>query len=149
MHQYLGYLTSVSIGTIDTYLWNFGDGATPATATGSGPHTVIYGTEDTRKVSLTVTNSAGNDKKEIDYMFHNCNLGVENPTENSKDIIVFPNPSSGIFHLSKELDWKIYSVLGTKIKEGSGNVINIFECPSGVYFIKNAENNKTIHILKK
>ncbi|MEO7979067.1 PQQ-dependent sugar dehydrogenase [Flavobacterium sp.] len=141
--------TSVSIGTIDTYLWNFGDGATPASATGSGPHTVLYGTEDTRKVSLTVTNTAGNNKKEIDYMVHSCNLGVGNSTPNSKNSIVFPNPSTGTFHLSKESDWKIYSVLGIKIKEGSGNVINISEHPSGVYFIKNAETNKAIRIVKK
>lgn len=141
--------TSVSIGTIDTYLWNFGDGATPATATGAGPHTVIYSTENTRTVSLTVTNTVGNNKKEIDYMVHNCNLGVEIPTEDSKIIIVYPNPSSGVFHLSKELDWKIYSPLGIKIKEGSGKLINISELASGIYFIKNTKNSKAIHIVKK
>ena len=141
--------TSVSIGTIDTYLWDFGDGATPATATGVGPHIVIYGTEATREVSLTATNTLGSNKKEIDYMVHNCNLGIEIPTENSKNIIVFPNPSSGIFHLSKDLDWKIYSPLGIKIKEGSGNLINISEYASGIYFIKHNEDSKAIHILKQ
>ncbi|RYF14707.1 MAG: carbohydrate-binding protein, partial [Flavobacteriales bacterium] len=54
--------TSVSIGTIDTYNWSFGEGATPANATGIGPHSVIYGTEGDKIVTLTVTNTAGNNK---------------------------------------------------------------------------------------
>lgn len=31
-----------SSGSINTYSWDFGTGATPATATGAGPHTVTY-----------------------------------------------------------------------------------------------------------
>ncbi len=141
--------TSVSIGTIDTYVWNFGDGATPATATGVGPHSVLYGTEGDKIVSLTVTNTAGNNKKEVVYMVHNCNLGVEIPNQDSNKVIVYPNPSSGVYHLSKEMNWKIYSPLGTKIKEGTGNLINISEHASGIYFIKNNENSKAIQIIKQ
>ena len=41
-----------------TYLWNFGLGATPATANTAGPHTVTYNTATapTTTVTLTVTN---------------------------------------------------------------------------------------------
>ncbi|MBP1222520.1 PQQ-dependent sugar dehydrogenase [Flavobacterium sp. 1355] len=141
--------TSVSVGTVDTYNWSFGEGAAPATATGIGPHSVVYATEGDKTVSLTVSNTAGNNKKEITYMVHNCNLGIENPDEESKKISVYPNPSKGIFNLSKELEWTIYSSLGTKIKQGSGNVINISDQATGIYFIKNKLNSKSISIIKQ
>jgi PKD repeat protein len=141
--------TSVSIGTVDNYFWNFGESATPATATGVGPHSVIYSTEGTKTVSLTASNSIGNNKKEIAYMVHNCTLGVENPGEEFSKIIVFPNPSTGIFHLSKELEWTLYSALGTKVKQGTGNIISISEHPSGIYFLKTPGSSKAISISKQ
>lgn len=139
--------TSVSIGTINSYVWNFGNGAQPATATGVGPHSVLYSTEGTREVSLTVSNTNGSNTKEVSYMVHDCNLGIENP-ELTK-IKIFPNPSTGIFHLTKELQWTVFSALGTKIKQGSGNLIDISEHASGVYFIKTDESSKAFHIVKQ
>jgi len=141
--------TSVSVGTVDNYVWNFGENATPATATGIGPHSVIYSTEGTKTVSLTVSNTIGNNKKEIAYMVHNCSLGVENPNGESNKIIVFPNPSTGIFHLSKELEWTVYSPLGTKVKQGKGNLISISEHPTGIYFVKTNAASKAISISKQ
>ncbi|MHC0440335.1 PQQ-dependent sugar dehydrogenase [Flavobacterium sp. 3-210] len=141
--------TSVSVGTVDTYAWNFGVNAQPATATGIGPHSVIYSTEGDKEVSLTVTNSGGSNTKDISYMVHDCHLGVENPDESSNKIIVFPNPSKGIFHLSKELEWTVFSPLGTKIKQGKGNLISISEHATGIYFIKTNETSKAIPISKQ
>lgn len=141
--------TSVSVGTVDTYAWNFGTNAQPATATGIGPHSVIFSTEGTREVSLTVTNSNGSNTKKVTYDVHNCNLGVENPNEESNKIIVYPNPSTGVFYLSKELEWTIYSVLGSKIKEGTGNIISISEQASGIYFVKTKLSSKAILISKQ
>ncbi|MBX9853198.1 MAG: carbohydrate-binding protein [Cytophagaceae bacterium] len=43
----------------ETYAWNFGAGATPATATGAGPHTVTYSSGGQKTPGLTVTNQAG------------------------------------------------------------------------------------------
>jgi glucose/arabinose dehydrogenase/PKD repeat protein len=140
--------TSVSVGTVDTYTWNFGDGATPATATGIGPHSVLFSSEGTKEVSLTVNNTAGSNTKEVAYMVHDCNLGVEIPSEGSNKIRVFPNPSTGLFHLSKELEWTVFSPLGIKIKQGSGNLISISEHASGIYFIKTNETSKAIPISK-
>ena len=141
--------TSVSIGTVDTYTWNFGDGAQPATATGVGPHSVLYSNEGTKEVSFTVTNTTGSKTKEISYMVHDCHLGVEIPNEEINKIRVFPNPSTGIFHLSKELEWTVFSPLGIKVKQGSGNVISISEHASGIYFIKTNETTKSIPISKQ
>ena len=46
--------TNQSSGAITIYDWDFGAGATPATATGVGPHIVTYGTAGNATVSLTV-----------------------------------------------------------------------------------------------
>jgi PKD repeat protein len=51
-------LTTVKNGS-ETYAWNFGTDASPATATGAGPHTVTYSTGGQKTPSLTVTNSNG------------------------------------------------------------------------------------------
>lgn len=54
--------TDASIGDgITGYTWNFGADATPATATGKGPHTVTYSSEGAKTVWLEVTD--GTDTK--------------------------------------------------------------------------------------
>ncbi|WP_428232754.1 PQQ-dependent sugar dehydrogenase [Flavobacterium sp.] len=141
--------TSVSIGNVDNYLWNFGQSAQPATATGAGPHSVIYSTEGDKEVSLTVNNTAGGNTKDVFFMVHSCNLGIDIPAIESKKIIVYPNPSTGIFHLSEELQWTVYSPLGIKVKHGAGNQVNISEHASGIYFIKTGKNSKAIQIVKQ
>ena len=52
--------TNASTGTITSYSWNFGSGASPATANTAGPHAVIYSTTGVKTVSLTVTGPDGN-----------------------------------------------------------------------------------------
>ena len=49
--------TATDMGGNSTYTWNFGAGATPATATGLGPHNVMYSSTGTKTVTLTVGNS--------------------------------------------------------------------------------------------
>lgn len=45
--------TGIVPGT--TYLWNFGSGATPSTATTPGPHAVTYSTIGSKTITLTLT----------------------------------------------------------------------------------------------
>jgi gliding motility-associated-like protein len=47
-----------SAATGATYLWDFGSGATPATASTAGPHAVSWSTAGTKTLSLTVTSGA-------------------------------------------------------------------------------------------
>lgn len=47
--------TSASTGSITEYLWEFGNDATPATATGFGPHNVIFGSTGIKDITLTVS----------------------------------------------------------------------------------------------
>jgi PKD repeat protein len=46
--------TDLSSCNVTSYLWNFGNGATPATATTPGPHQVIYSTTGPKTITLTV-----------------------------------------------------------------------------------------------
>ncbi len=62
--------TNTSTGTTGstTYSWNFGSGATPATITGIGPHTVTYSTTGPKTVSLTITEGATNTETRTNYI---------------------------------------------------------------------------------
>ncbi|MBN2462627.1 MAG: PKD domain-containing protein [Dehalococcoidia bacterium] len=52
--------TDASTGNPITWNWNF-PGGNPTTATGQGPHTIIYNSAGSYNVSLTVTNAYGPD----------------------------------------------------------------------------------------
>jgi hypothetical protein len=56
-------------GPQNTFDWNFGEGATPATATGMGPHVVSWNTSGLKEISLTVVGN-GDESTEIktDYI---------------------------------------------------------------------------------
>ncbi|MFN5370756.1 MAG: PKD domain-containing protein, partial [Bacteroidia bacterium] len=51
----IGFTGTASPGA--TYSWDFGLGATPATANNTGPHTVSWGTTGTKNVTLSVSQS--------------------------------------------------------------------------------------------
>lgn len=53
-------ITDTSVNA-DTYLWNFGSGASPASANTAGPHTVTYSTSGSKTITLTVTGAGGCD----------------------------------------------------------------------------------------
>lgn len=50
---------SSSVTGISGWQWNFGVGASPATANGAGPHNVTYSTAGPKSVTLTVTSEEG------------------------------------------------------------------------------------------
>ncbi len=52
-------------GTILSWTWNFGEDARPETATGPGPHNVIYGSIGTKFVVLTLETSQGCQVSEV------------------------------------------------------------------------------------
>ncbi|MEM7656301.1 MAG: S8 family serine peptidase, partial [Bacteroidota bacterium] len=51
--------TDLSTGTVDTYLWDFGPGAVPATANTAGPHPVQFTQAGIQSVSLITSNGGG------------------------------------------------------------------------------------------
>jgi uncharacterized membrane protein len=53
--------TDTSTNAPTTWAWDFGTGASPATASTQGPHVVTYSTVGTSSVTLTAGNTAGSD----------------------------------------------------------------------------------------
>ena len=62
--------TNTSTGTTvnTTYSWNFGSGASPASATTFGPHTVTYNSSGQKTISLTITDGASNTITKTNYV---------------------------------------------------------------------------------
>ncbi len=74
--------TDESTCEVTSWLWVFGEDAEPATATGPGPHAVIYSAEGTKTVSLTV--NGGNTMTRKDYINVLPNVfNMENSTVNT------------------------------------------------------------------
>jgi PKD repeat protein len=67
--------TNTTTNSPTTLSWNFGAGASPATATGVGPHTVTYTGAGNKTVQLTATNASGSDD-EIKTNFITVNASV-------------------------------------------------------------------------
>ncbi len=59
--------TDLSLGNVNTWAWDFGAGASPATASTAGPHSVVYTSLGYKTVSLTVNGSITETK--VDYIF--------------------------------------------------------------------------------
>lgn len=53
--------TDTSKGTIKTYLWKFDNGASSATKSGKGPHTISYNTTGFKTIKLFTSNDFGTD----------------------------------------------------------------------------------------
>ncbi|WP_445732929.1 hypothetical protein [Mariniflexile sp.] len=49
--------------------------------------------------------------------------------------------------MSQEKEWKVFSILGAKVKEGKGMVIDASTCKKGVY-VAVIENNSYKLIIK-
>jgi len=70
--------TNTSTGNPTSYSWNFGSGASPATATTAGPHTVTYTTAGLKTIALTVSNSGGsNTVTKVNYVEVDGNCSTE------------------------------------------------------------------------
>ncbi len=84
--------TSNSIGTITSYQWDFGEEATPATASTEGPHTVTYASLGFKTIKLVVEDGVNKDSLEnYEYinvvneinlsLFDEINLRINDTTE--------------------------------------------------------------------
>ena len=60
---------STSVSGITDWEWNFGLGAVPATATGEGPHDVVYNTLGQKSIVLRITTEAGCQITHIENIF--------------------------------------------------------------------------------
>lgn len=57
----------------------------------------------------------------------------------SNEFSAFPNPTTGVVHLSKNLSWELYSAQGIKVKEGKGTEVDLSSKEKGMYLLKTDE----------
>ncbi len=80
-------------------------------------------------------------------LYNYCDLGwpIE-LEENSNEIFIYPNPVTDILNISKEIDIKIYDMIGNLVifKEKTKQ-INMVELPDGIYNLSIIHNNKNIN----
>lgn len=125
--------TSTTTGTT-TYLWDFGDGNTATTANAS--HT--YTANGTFTVTLTVTDDCGTNTNTSNVSVNT--VGIEELS--LVDVVVYPNPSKGIFSIKASTDMKnsfITDLTGklvhTETLSGNEANINTGSLANGSYFL--------------
>ena len=72
--------------------------------------------------------------------------------EAANAIKAFPNPTSdGIFNVDLNFDdqWDVYSLLGSKILEGTGNRVDISNFPKGLYILRTPNSNASVKLFSK
>ncbi len=64
-------------------------------------------------------------------------INVSAETVFTKGIRVYPNPSTdGLFTLSKNSSWQVYSATGVKVSEGMGTSVDLSAFSKGLYLIR-------------
>lgn len=126
--------TSNSYGTITSYSWNFGEGASPATANTAGPHNITYNGNGYKTVTLTVDGLSGsNTMTKTDLINVQSDIKLVIPTYyadiSSGDTVLLGafgadsyswSPSLGLSSTSSSLvsayptDSTVYTVIGTQ-----------------------------------
>ena len=99
-------------GEINSWLWNFGEDANPATATTQGPHEVVWNTAGEKTVSLIVGNTLGDtDTSEVTYQVFPAPSAeiTSNPTNGNLDpapITVSLSPTENV-NVDYQYLWEI------------------------------------------
>lgn len=131
--------------------WDFGAGASPATATGNGPHSVTYATPGLKTVTLEYRDQFGfafDSKTSVDYInvtaLSSCGVAVSN-IQNKANISVYPNPTTGnvsldLGHVPTEATIQITSVHGQilhtlKVTQQQYLDLSLEGYPSGLYLV--------------
>lgn len=81
-------------------------------------------------------------------------LGIETPKQESIEVTIYPNPSSGLFHVKtsnhSEYEIEVYSMLGQYMLTATDNTIDLTNYPNGVYFVKlKGQVSSTYKIIKR
>ncbi len=58
------------------------------------------------------------------------------------DFSVFPNPSTGLFQMSKTAVYEVTDLTGKHIAKGEGNLINLTNNAAGIYLLKTTVDNQ-------
>jgi len=85
---------STCLNNPSDFLWNFGSGATPATAIGEGPHSVKYSSWGYKTISLAASNASGsnvetkNNLVNVKVLPPIAAISVQDTCEENQDVII-------------------------------------------------------------
>jgi hypothetical protein len=162
-HNYFALNQSIGSGTLN-YIWNWGDGSSPSVGVNPS-HT--YATAGFYNICLTITDGNGCS----DSYCLGSNLAVYLPqsiitlnvvsqlppylgleTNHSTKMLIYPNPSKGIFYFndnSQIKTVKVYNAMGQEVlSQSNQQQIDLSDLPSGLYFAR-VNGNATLKLLKE
>ena len=152
--------TNASTGNITSYSWNFGAGATPATANTVGPHSVSYSTTGSKTVSLTVTGAGGTNTVTKTNLISVVTSVISSSALDNAGIKVYPNPTKDLIYVHAEhsefVSAELLDVLSNTVIEKQANTdgsrleINLAGKPQGLYLllIKTSQGNFGTRVMK-
>lgn len=152
--------TNSSTGNISNYTWNFGSGATPATANTAGPHSVSYSTTGSKTISLTVSGPGGNNTVTKTNLVNVVTSVISSSTLENAGIKVYPNPTKDLIYIDAEnsefVSAELLDVLSNTVIGKQGNTdgsrleINLTGKPQGLYLllIKTSQGNFGTRVMK-
>lgn len=91
--------SNCSTGEITAYAWDFGEGASLASATTAGPHQVSYSTTGMKTVTFSVTHAGGTETTSVAVFISDCDAAYLDNFD-SQDVLNFTGGSgaSGAFN---------------------------------------------------
>lgn len=137
--------TSTNLKSVSYYL----DGVLQQTLT-TAPYsqTISLPFFKTYKVKVVSTNTSNCSNADSVYITRAPVTEIDQNNSFTLNSNIYPNPSyDGVFYLSSENSWTVYSVLGNEICNGLGKKIDISHLSKGTYIIK--YNNLMIPIVKQ
>ena len=149
--------------------WDFGAGASPATATGAGPHTVTYSTTGLKTVTLAYKDpNFGNTVDQATYTDYinvvstaNCGIAVQQVQATDFDLTLLPNPTTGLVNLEfgqalEEATVELVDLHGRVLRQYQWQqpqleTLDLSALPAGWYAVRvsSAQQQQTLKVLKR
>jgi len=145
-------ITDASYGNIDSWEWNFGADASPATLSEKGPHKIKYTSVGDKNITLTITKASDIQvfvkEKAINVTWA---TSVDTETNNTAHYL-YPNPANSELYVKikgfEKGNIQVYSISGALMWQSDGitddNRINISNLASGIYIVKIKDSNGSI-----
>jgi len=97
-----------------------------------------------------LTLRATSDGQYVDFDIQVSANDVTGLDENAVAILVFPNPCKDLLHLSvgnaQSFEYSVHNLLGQAVvtgrSEGQETVLDLIQCPEGIYFVTISQNGK-------
>lgn len=144
--------TDASYGNIDSWEWNFGADASPATLSEKGPHKIKYTTYGHKNVTLTITKGLDIQvliKEKAIFVDWGTGIGTET---NNANYNIYPNPANNEMFVKidgfEKGSIQVFNIAGALVWQSIGitddNRINISNLDSGIYIVKIKDLNGSI-----